>query len=322
MHFLKRLNLQLFAEEGTPSAGAAAETGVGAESTAAVAGQNLESLGVPAEKAQRYRDYRAKKPVEKPVQQAAAAPATQNDTKPGRMTWDEIVADPEYNKEMQKLISNRLKKSNGAEDTLKKLTPALETLGAFHGIDVSDLTKLDADALTKAVTEDSRYYEDKAAELGVDPQTAMKLDNLERQNKRFERQQQITIEQQKIDQHIMRLHEQGEALKKTFPGFDLKTELQNDRFRRMVSPEGGLTVEDAYYALHHNEIQQAREQAVAKQAADAMAASIRAGQQRPQENGGQRQAASTQQILYSQMNAEQRKAYKEQLIASSGKSGR
>ena len=43
-------------------------------------------------------------------------------------------------------------------------------------------------------------------------------------------------------------------MKARFPGFDLRTELQNPAFRRMTAPNSGLTVEQAYYAIHHDEI--------------------------------------------------------------------
>jgi len=52
--------------------------------------------------------------------------------------------------------------------------------------------------------------------------------------------------------HIEGLRQEGEELKKTFPNFDLQNELQNPVFRRMTAPGSGLTVADAYYAVHRN----------------------------------------------------------------------
>ena len=99
---------------------------------------------------------------------AAEAAQTQDDAAngtddgqemPKRLTWDEIMADPEYNEQAQKMMQKRLAKSKKAEQALKDLTPALELMARKYGIDAEDISKLDVQALNKAVTEDKAYYE-------------------------------------------------------------------------------------------------------------------------------------------------------------------
>ena len=82
-------------------------------------------------------------------------------------------------------------------------------------------------------------------------------------------------------QHFSALEKQAEAMKETFPDFDLRTELNDPVFVRLTSPMVGLSVEDAYFAVHHREITEANAQA----AAEALGNSVQAGRSMPQENG-------------------------------------
>ena len=102
-------------------------------------------------------------------------------------------------------------------------------------------------------------------------------------------------------------------MKKVFPNFDLRTELQNPAFARMTSPNVGISVEDAYYAIHRNEIQQASMRATAQQTAQKISNSIQAGQRRPTENGTSSQAPSVTTFNYRNASKEQREALKRQI---------
>ena len=317
----KWLNLQLFAGEGD-GGGEGAATG---ESAVDPGQQRLLELGVPADKIRKNRAYGQKAPAPKPAaagqdkgqeqkpEQVAAAsnPTEENKTEtPARMSWDEIMADPEYNKQMQAVVQSRLRSAKGAEESLGKLTPALELLARKHG---QDPANIDYEALAKSISDDESYYEDKALEMGVSVETAMKIDQEERNNARQQRQEAQTLEQQKFQQHIMRLEQQGEAMKKVFPNFDLRTELKNPAFARMTSPNVGISVEDAYYAVHRNEIQTAAMQVTAQKTAQKISNAIQAGSRRPDENGTSGQAPSVTTFDYRSMSPEQRKALKDRI---------
>lgn len=310
MAYYNWLKLQLFADGGD-GGGEGAATG---DNNAAAAGQDTNSrlleLGVPESKLRkRAKKAEAAAPTAaaEPMQQAAAAETTEEtepeENKPTRMSWDEIKADPEYNAEMQKMMQERVKKSKAAEDNLAKLAPMLEVLARKHDLDVNNL---DYDALAKAVSDDDSYYEDKALEMGVSIETAKKIDQNERETARTQR----TLEEQKIQQHIMSLEQQGEAMKQTFPNFDLRTELQNPAFARMTSPGVGLSVEDAYYAVHRKEIQAAAMQVTAQKTAQKLSNSIQANQRRPEENGTSGQAASVTTFEYAKASKADREALK------------
>ena len=320
----KWLNLQLFAGEGAGDGGGeGAATGVEAVDPGQ---QRLLELGVPADKIRkRANRSNAKAPAgaanaapkaqeaQQTNVQAAAAdnPTEEKKTEPkARMSWDEIMADPEYNKQMQSVVQSRLRSAKGAEDTLGKLTPALELLARKHG---QDPANIDYEALAKSISDDESYYEDKALEMGVSVETAKRIDQQERETARQQREETRTLEQQKFQNHILKLEQQGEALKKVFPNFDLRKELQNPAFARMTSPNVGISVEDAYYAVHRNEIQTAAMQVTAQKTAQKISNSIQAGSRRPAENGTSGQAPSVTTFDYSKASAEQRKAFKDHI---------
>jgi len=322
----KWLNLQLFAGEGAGATGG--EGGEGAatgDNVATVdAGQRLRELGVPEDKIRRRARYAAKAPetqakteeepkaAEEKVQDAAAENPTEEktDNAPARMSWEEIMADPEYNKQMQAVVQSRLKSAKGAEEALAKLTPALELLARKHQLDPANM---DYDALTKAISDDNSYYEDKALQMGTSVETAKKIDQQERDTARQKKAEELSIQEQKIRNHFAGLEQQALEMQKIVPNFDLQTELKNPAFLRMTSPNVGISVRDAYYAVHHDEMQTAAMQATAKATAQKISNNIQAGQRRPDENGISGQAPSATTFDYSKASREQREAFKRDL---------
>ena len=330
--------LQLFAGEGA-GASAGGEGGgegtVSGESGLAAEDQRLLELGVPEEKLRkRAKRANAKLPegavrttpkevhVQKPQEQVATAEENPTEEKtettaPTRMSWDEIMADPEYNKQMQATIKSRLKSAGNAEEALAKIAPALEVLARKHG---QDPANPDYDALAKAINDDDAYYEDKALEMGVSVEAAKRIDQQERDDARKKREEVRTLEQQMFQQHMVKLEQQGEALKKMFPKFDLRTELQNPVFARMTAPGTGLmSVEDAYYAVHRKEIDAARSQVIAQQTVQQISNSIQAGARRPDENGTSGQSASVTTFDYSKASKAQRDAIKASIYAAAAR---
>lgn len=321
----KWLNLQLFAGEG--AGGDGGDGAASGESSAVDAGQKrLLELGIPADKLQRRAKRNTAKLPENAVttapkeetqvekQVAAAEEPTTEEPKtdaPARMSWDEIVADPEYNKQMQAVVQSRLKSAKAAEESLAKLAPALEVLARKHNLDPANM---DYGALAKAINDDDAYYEDKAMAMGVSLETAKSIDQKERETARKQREESRALEQQKIQLHLQKLEQQGEALKQTFPSFDLRKELQNPAFARMTSPNVGISVEDAYYAVHRNEIQTAAMQVTAQKTAQKISNSIQAGQHRPTENGTSGQAPSVTSFNYRTASPEQRAALKKRIF--------
>ena len=321
----KWLNLQLFAGEGASAGGEGGEGANSGDNVATVdAGQKLRELGVPENLIRRRAKYTAKAPevkaetepkaeeaAETTEQDAAAENPTEEKTEtPARMSWDEIMADPEYNKQMQAVVQSRLKSAKGAEEHLAKITPALELLARKHGLNPENI---DYDALAKKISDDDSYYEDKALQMGTSVETAKKIDQQERDTARQKKAEELSLQEQKVRNHFMSLENQAIEMQKVVPNFDLQTELKNPAFLRMTSPNVGISVRDAYYAVHHDEMQAAAMQATAKATAQKISNNIQAGQRRPDENGISGQAPSATTFDYSKASAEQRAAFKKDL---------
>lgn len=114
---------------------------------------------------------------------------------------------------------------------------------------------------------------------------------------------------QRFASHLQSLERQAEALKGTFPAMDLRQELKNPVFARLTAPGMGLSVEDAYYAVHRREIQAAAMAAAQKQVSNAIAS----GAMRPRENGLNGQAAAISSFDYRSASREQREELKKRI---------
>ena len=323
MKFFEWLNLQLFAGEGGDGASSAGAQGAAESGENAVTPeqQRLLELGVPADKLRRRAQRSAPKFPEGSVTpkapgkdvkvegQAAAAentPTEEKNESPAKIGWDDFMKDPENNKRMQSIVQNRLRTAKDAEQNLSDLAPAIELLARKYGLDPE---KTDYKALAKAIGDDNDYYEQRAIELGVPVETARKIDDQERAAAREAR----TLQQKKIEDHFAGLEAQGAELKKIYPSFDLRTELKNPVFARMTHPNVGISVADAYFAVHRNEIQTAAMQVTAQKTAEKISASIRAGARRPDESGASIQAPSVPTFNYRNASPEQREAFKNSL---------
>lgn len=345
-----RYDLQLFGGEGGAGAASgggdggssAGEGDAGVSSTVVSAPDDgdarLRELGVPEAALRKRAERRAKygkanvQPLpaeqnsEKPAEQSAEKPdaAAENEPAPDnngekaaetkapakKPSFDELMADPEYNKAMQSVVQSRLKTAKAAEDQLAKLNPAIEVLARRYGMDAANM---DFEALAKNIENDDKFYEDKALEMGVSVDTAKRIDQTERAEARRQREEAQNIEQQKIAQHLQRLQQQAEEMKKVFPGFDLSAELQNPVFFRMTSPNVGLSVEDAYYSVHRKEIQSAANAQIAQKTAEKISNSIRSGNVPPRENGTASVSPSVSTFDYAHASKEQRDAIKAQI---------
>lgn len=303
--------LQLFAEGD----------GEGTGGTAPDAGEELRALGVPEEKIRKRagqtagrRQQTADAPQPQPEPEAARqeqdAAAEEQKNSPGRMTWEEIMKDPEYNGRMQQVVRDRLRESRGAQDNLRALEPALELLADRYHLDAGNL---DAAALAKAITEDSSFYEQRAEELGVSPDMARRMDQMERFERRQREMQEDMARQQAQMEHFRGLVQQEAAMRELVPDFDLRRELENSTFARLTAPGVGISVQDAYFAVHRKEMQEQIQRQATQETAQKLAASIQANQGRPRENGTSAQAQSTGQVDYRHMPRQQREELKERI---------
>ena len=133
--------LQFFADGGAPAGeGDGAATGV----DSGIPGQSLEDLGVPPEKAEKFRQRRKSKPSAEP--EASEAPVEQGEAKPA-MSWDDFMAIPENNERMQRTMSERINRvARESNEYMEKLSPALDLLATKYGITPGEDGRFDPEA--------------------------------------------------------------------------------------------------------------------------------------------------------------------------------
>lgn len=279
--------IQFFADGASGGDGGdGAGTGTAAGDNAADAGRDsLEALGVPREYAERHRKRTEKKQAAAPAQpQQAEAPAASD----GGNEWDAFFSKQENKDKLQQMMAERGKAAteakNAASAQMEKMAPMLKLLGEKYGVKPTEDGSYDVDAITKAMGDDDSLYEEKALEMGVNVDVAKQLvhaEELEQQQREAEAKAQRDA---MLQEHFNKVRQQGAQLKELFPDFDLDRELQDPEFVRRTAP-GALSVEDAFYSLHHREIMQRQAESIARRAKQTAAAAVQSGSARPRENG-------------------------------------
>lgn len=189
----------------------------------------------------------------------------------------------QFDADVQQIVQQRLKNSKEAEEKLGKLAPILESVAKKYGKDPADI-----DGLLAAYNDDNSLYEEEAERRGVSVEVLKTIKGLERQRDQAQAANEQTAAQMRFQQHVQMLSQQAEQAKQVYPGLDLRAELANDTFRRLVSPDVGVDVRTAYEVVHRNELQNAMMQMATQKTQQQVVNSIQAGQRRPVENGVQR----------------------------------
>ena len=278
---------------GAAGAGAAQAAGADGGSEAAVVtpgtledGTQVDNrLAARMEEQARKRRARGEEPkqtaavkapeqTEEPAAEEQAEPSLEDqwaEAKKGK--FKELIG-----RDIQAAIQDRFKNQKAASDTLARLEPALNVLAQQRGIAEGDW-----DALTENIMNDDSLLEEEAERLGMTVEGARDYLAMEAENKRFKEEQAREQEEMFLRQHFENLARQGEELRKTFPDFNLQKELENETFRRLTLPNSGLTVEAAYYAVHHRELEPQAMAYGIQRAQQQMSQTLQANRQRPVE---------------------------------------
>lgn len=184
----------------------------------------------------------------------------------------------QYDAKMQDTIQKRLR---GAKDTAQKydaLQPVLEILAKKHGVDAGDIK-----ALAKAIEEDDSYFENEAMERGMTVKQLKEVRSMERENAELRRQMQERQTQEKANELYASWMKQAEDVKQVYPGFDMKSEMNNPKFVDLL--RSNIDVRTAYEVIHKDDIIRGAMQFTAKTVESKIAKNIAANGARPSENG-------------------------------------
>ena len=197
-----------------------------------------------------------------------------------------------HNARMKTTVENRVKGLRGQltaaqqaqQQYQQRMQPIMDTLAQRYGLQADDL-----DGIAEHVRNDDAMYAEEAAKRGMPVSSYKQLQQLQAENNRMKMQQQQQEKQAQMQQHFGRMQMQAQEMQQTFPGFDLMTELENPTFARLTSPDVGMSLMDAYFAVHHEEIQKASMQYATQQAMMAASQAVQSGTMRPAENGNKPQ---------------------------------
>ncbi len=167
-----------------------------------------------------------------------------------------------FKKRTQSIIDKRFKSFKTLEDAQAKQKPVLNFLSEKLGIDSSDPDLL-LENLQKKFSE--------------------KIDEPKGNAENYDMQKRNMFISEKAKALSNKWAHESEELKKIFPSFDLKTELQNPAFSSLLKT--GMPIFKAYTAAHSDQLIKDAVEGTAKKVAEQTFKSIRANGSRVAENG-------------------------------------
>ena len=274
------LNLQLFAEGG-------AAAGTGGDGGTAEGQGVTEAAAVPQKKGAKSNPLANVKYGIQPEESAPAAEVQETTETPLDLNaeFEKLIKgqykEP-YDNRVQDTIRSRLKGKDAQitelTDKQNALKPILDALYAKHGVDAGDV-----EGLKKAIEADDSYFEQEALRRGMSVKQLKEVRAMEQENADLRQQMQERQTKENADKLYSRWMTEAEEAKKVYPGFDLGTEMQNQKFLDLL--KSNIDVRTAYEVLHKDEIIPAAMQFTAKTVESKLAKKIASGGQRPQENG-------------------------------------
>ena len=304
------LNLQLFGEGGDGGDGGSASAigeGAGVES-----GEKKEIPASIPEKARKYYKKAMEKnaPSEKPSKPQAQSTTEPQATEKQKMSYADLIKSDDYKDEhkayMDKTIGDRLKKYKGMEENYGKAISTLEIVANKYGINPDDENFLET--LNQKIEADNSYYENYAMEHDISAEEARRIVTMERQLAQSEAQKQEQARQEQMRQQLVLLHQNAEKTKAQFPQFDLETEMQDEKFRRLCAVNNGDTT-TAYMVCHWNDIMTSTIQMKTKEIQSQTAQAVASNKARPIENGLSSTAPSVVQQDFKNMSLTELRAY-------------
>lgn len=283
--YFQKLDLQLFAE----GAGAGG-SGTGAEGTTGVTGATAvsQAKGVKSNPLANVQ-YGKQADVAQTADVQKGTTEAESVQQPDRNAEFEKLIKGEYkdlyDARMQDTIQKRLKGTKETVDKYNALTPTIEMLAKKYGVDANDV-----EALNKAIEEDDAYYEEEALEKGVTVEQLKEIRKMEKENAELKRQMQEKNAKEKGAQLYAQWMEQAEKAKTIYPSFDLRAEMQNQKFTDLL--RANIDVRTAYEVVHKDDIIPAAMQFTAKTVEQKLTNKIIANGARPTENGISSQSAT------------------------------
>ena len=269
----KLFNLQLFSDEGTDMAGA--DTG----STGEIANSATENSPIDG--------VATGEGGEQTVTATEQAP---------KETWDSLIKGKykkDYDAAVKAAVNRRFRNQQKLQSQIDSIDPIVRSLASRYGVTANPDGSIPIAQLQAKIDADNSQYEQEAFQRGMSVEDLKQMKQLERENARLRMDSQRSREQQEWNEIVS----QSEAMKATYPEFNLDTEMENPQFGKLLATMQKSSFKDAvriaYETMHRDEIMGGAMRYAVTQTEQKMSNAIQSNTRRPAENGTTAQNAST-----------------------------
>ena len=216
----------------------------------------------------------------------------------------------DYEKALKGTIGKRFRNQQNLQSRIDSVNPVIQEMAHRYGVQPGKDGAIPIEDLKNAMLNDDKAYEQEAFDRGMKIEDLKHMRQLEIENQTLTARNEQTADQHEWDV----VQSQGEALKQTYPDFDLEHELSDPGFGRLLATlqHNGFpdAVRTAYETTHRDQILAGSMKYAVQHTQEQISKSIQSGIKRPTENGTSNgQPANTGKIDPSKLSESQIKEY-------------
>lgn len=190
-----------------------------------------------------------------------------------------------FTERAQQIINRRFKDDKVKDQTIAAQKPIIDMMMQRYGITDGDMGKLQT-----AYEQDTATWAAAAEAEGITVEQYVNNKRMERELQQYKNMLRQEQGLRQMQERMKQWEQEAVEVKSIYDTFDLKAEMQNRAFVRML--ETHWPMKDAYEFVHREEIMEAQKKAAAETAAAQMRAAMQANAARPLENGTSTQSAA------------------------------
>lgn len=237
-----------------------------------------------------------------------------------RVTLRDLLSrDKELKKEYDKTVSGIVKNRLKGFDELQKTNQSYQEMARVL-MDIIPNAPRDGnpESMLNYLKAQQDLWADAASAAGMSTEAYQKMTNIQRQSEEILGQQRAQQEAALRQQQFENWDRQAEEAREIYPDLDLVAELDNPQFTRLM--DSGFTVQQAFEAVHHQELMdgaiRSASSIAAQNATRKTVNALRSSQQRPAENGvGGSAGSGAHRLDPRTMSSEQRKSLIDRAMA-------
>ena len=237
-----------------------------------------------------------------------------------RVTLRDLLSqDKELKKEYDKTVSGIVKNRLKGFDELQKTNQSYQEMARVL-MDIIPNAPRDGnpESMLNYLKAQQDLWADAASAAGMSTEAYQKMTNIQRQSEEILGQQRAQQEAALRQQQFENWDRQAEEARELYPDLDLVAELDNPQFTRLM--DSGFTVQQAFEAVHHQELMdgaiRSASSIAAQNATRKTVNALRSSQQRPAENGvGGSAGSGAHRLDPRTMSSEQRKSLIDRAMA-------